>query len=514
MLSFCLPWVAAEDFNPQVREVDLYSSSAQIIRQGTLNSMSQDLRIFIPRQADIETLLIQDQGAVLVQLTVESEIPDDLTRSVEAQMLLANLNKAVTLVTEEYSVSGTVKEVIRDDYVVLSNPVINDSGLSVPQANDLVLAIDQVSSMSLTITPDILDSEELQALLAKQVLTIKLQPSQAVRGFSLQYFVSGAGWNPVYQLFLEEDNDETAEIIYQAKAFNQTDEDWQNVSLKLIAGMPNLKYTPYYRGYEAYDYMGEAYKSAVPMAATDQFVSGETGELHTYVLSRPLSLKKQSNVIIPILSETVPIERKYVWEAQWSSQVMQQVNIENTSEEPWANGWISSYQDGTYIGGANLAWLAVDSDTDLTIGKAPNIEVERKQSTRSDTQPDKTTTLYGITLNLENHKGKEVTVEVKDYLPANAVNFVSSHPYERGEDNEIVWQITLQPEEKVEIENSYYTVYYTQREIVPVPYPLIDYPDEGKVIDEGFAQPIDEGSVQPTGGWLNNFLQSLYGLFR
>jgi hypothetical protein len=487
-LVLALPLGMALDFNPQVVEVDLYSSTAQVLRQGSLNSMDQDLRVFIPRQADEDTLLISDPGAVLVQLTIETQDQKDLVRSVEAQMLWANIGKTVTLITDQYSASGTLKEVIRDKHVVLSSPAVSNGGLSVPSANDLTLEIAQITAMSLSITPDILESDDLQDLLSKNVLQIKVKPSLANRNFSLQYFVNGASWSPVYQLQIEETDDDSGHVTYWAKAVNNTDEDWNDVRLKVIAGEPNLKYSPAYRYYDEMDYMAEGMKQyAMPTAVdSQQFTGGEIGELHTYTLARTFSLAKQSKALIPLASESVPIEKKYVWQAQWSGEVEQKINLKNSTGEPFAAGWMSLYQDGTYLGGANISWLAADENRDLTLGRAKDIEVDRHQSVKETKMPGSNITDYDITLQLVNHKSKAVEVEVRDYLRADAINFTSSEAYRKDVDNAIVWMISLQPGEEKVINNSFRTIYYHDNDaiILPVHVPMVD---EG-MMDEGYAE--------------------------
>ena len=53
----------------------------------------------------------------------------------------------------------------------------------------------------------------------------------------VKYLVTGAGWAPSYDLIAEDVN-KPIELKYRAKVFNNTNVDWNNVTLKLSTANP------------------------------------------------------------------------------------------------------------------------------------------------------------------------------------------------------------------------------------------------------------------------------------
>jgi len=70
----------------------------------------------------------------------------------------------------------------------------------------------------------------------KVIIKLNSEKSQEINA-TLNYVVSNAGWSPYYDLKVE-DIDKPLEIIYKAKVFQNTGEDWEKVKLSLSTGDP------------------------------------------------------------------------------------------------------------------------------------------------------------------------------------------------------------------------------------------------------------------------------------
>jgi hypothetical protein len=460
------------ELNMPVKSVALYNSAAFVAKEQSINSAENNLKIYMPVQADEETLVVIDSGALIVQITVAEEDVDDIIESVELQLLKANVGQTVTLSTEQYSVQGTLNQVVRDQYVELTNPVFKDGLVQAPSTQSAFLAIDSITSFSLPQVPTIQDWEELEKILSRKYALISESVNSPNRKLEVKYFVNGAGWNPVYQLFLE--GEDTAQLLYWAKAFNNTDEDWDSINLQVIAGMPNLKRfksapRPVFRDAMAGGMMDESF--AMPEMAEEQFVASESEQLHVYELDRLVSLKKHSSSLIPILSEQVPIEKEYEWNADYSNTVNFFIRLINETDEPLADGWVSVYSNTGYVGGNNLPWTQTDANNQLLISKAPDIKVDKQTKVDTDRSPQADVTYTDIKLHLENHKSSPVEVKVTHYVPRDAEAVKVSTPFKQKE-NRMEWIVPLAAGESKDLTLSYRQTYY--KDNYPRPLPLTE----------------------------------------
>ena len=287
--------------------------------------------------------------------------------------------------------------------------------------------------------------------------------TQADRTLQVQYLTGSASWKPVHNVFLQEDG--TAQWQYWANVSNNTQEDWENITLTIVSGQPKFKsvYTPYPRYYETAMSKSDAAGATAPAIEPD-VTSAESGEFHVYSLNSKATVERNSEALIPVLDGSLQYSKEFEWNvSQYSSQVQTLITFTNSLKEPLPGGWVSVYENGLYSGGDNLKATPKGSEGKLSIGPALDIKVKKTQNQNTVTAPDHSTTAFDAVLHLENGKSKAVKVTVKDYIPSNAESFKSSIAISKTENNIAEWDITLQPGEKKDITYSYNTTYYNYR---------------------------------------------------
>ncbi len=91
---------------------------------------------------------------------------------------------------------------------------------------------------------------------SNQIIIILDSKTATAVDLNIEYFVSGCGWEPNYNLRAQ---DLSGKILmeYKAKVFNDTGNDWNNVEMVLSTGNPNLSATfpelsPWYLNYQTY----------------------------------------------------------------------------------------------------------------------------------------------------------------------------------------------------------------------------------------------------------------------
>ncbi|MEZ4938789.1 MAG: DUF4139 domain-containing protein [Crocinitomicaceae bacterium] len=87
------------------------------------------------------------------------------------------------------------------------------------------------------------------------IIILDSEKEQAVN-LNIEYFVSGCGWEPNYNLSAKDLSGKIT-MEYKAKVFNDTGNDWENVEMILSTGNPNLSATfpelsPWYLNYQTY----------------------------------------------------------------------------------------------------------------------------------------------------------------------------------------------------------------------------------------------------------------------
>ncbi len=447
-----LPAQAAEA-QMKTKTITLYSSIGFVAKEAELNTGTgnQNIRFTVPKQTDNESIVIIDDGANIKQFKTNEKIEID---SVLEKMVQANKGKQVIIITQFFKINGTIKEVYKKQYLEISEPKLLDSNIAISNRQSLLVPITSIEAMSLAEKAGI-ESEEQEK---QKTVNVSENAFKSQRKIKALYFVNGASWNPNYQLFW--DSDTKATLYYFAKATNNTDEDWNSVQLQIVAGQPNMKYVPLYYNYRSeYAMDKETMAAGSAPGVENQFVSSEEQEYHIYGTIDGITIEKNTEAMIPVLSKQVNYEKEYEWRAG-DSQVKYNIRIFNDTGEPLAAGFLSAYSNNMYAGGNYIKWTAEDDNAIVYLAPALDITAKKTTDSRTDNQPSVSTTYYNIKLHLENHKSTSAKLKTTDYLPSNAENFQSNIKPDKTENNQLEWTTTLKAGEKKDITFSYETKNY------------------------------------------------------
>ncbi|MBN1253021.1 MAG: mucoidy inhibitor MuiA family protein [Bacteroidales bacterium] len=86
--------------------------------------------------------------------------------------------------------------------------------------------------------------------------------------FVIKYIINNAGWEPNYDIRIKDVNN-PLRLIYKAKVFQNTDENWENVKLNLSTGNPSI--SSYKPNLEPYYLSFNNYYKAKPKANTNTY---------------------------------------------------------------------------------------------------------------------------------------------------------------------------------------------------------------------------------------------------
>ncbi len=387
----------------------------------------------------LKSLTVLDlDGGIVTNISYESTLPvEEQLKDIAIRLpennalrgLLSQIQGAhVAIYIGQQIVKGTVagidtikrqtgKAVLDTTYVSL---LIEDGALQsfdVMEAKQITLLDDNLKK-DLQHLLDVLIAAKKKDL---KKLTVFLK-GEAERTLNISYIVAAPVWKTSYRLLL---NEKSPLIQGWAVVDNTQDEDWENVSLSLVAGLPvsftHDLYSPRYqkrpevrvkaeaayappkseKTLEAYALtdMGDvefaeeedvereeaesSRRKAISMKAEEasaksvalkrvaarersvpvQTRTVEVGDLFQYEIENPVTVRRQQSALVPILQTRFSGKHVVVYNAEVrENNPMSAVLFKNTTGLTLENGPLTVFEDDAYLGEAMLNTLKPDEE--------------------------------------------------------------------------------------------------------------------------------------------------------
>jgi hypothetical protein len=429
-----------------VTTVALFSSGVGYFEHGGIvhGNGSTELRFRTSQMNDVlKSLVLQDEGGGHVStITYPSQDPIsktlrsfqvDITSNPTMAQLLNQLRGAhVSVQSNAEHLSGTIIGVemrhrqANDKDAVIDIPMLN------LLAGTMIRSVDLQSLTSLTFDDPQLQDELTKALAAlgqardqdKKPVIINFS-GNGDRKIRVGYVVETPVWKTSYRLILD---DKVAKLQGWAIVENQTESDWNNISLSLVSGRPISfvmdLYAPQYLArptviaarytglrpqlYEGgmnepsaspaagvggalekarrdlgYDVAGRSAALALNQAAVTvdyrapidvtQSVhtlasTAQLGELFEYTVAG-VNLPRQKSAMIPIVTENVEVERVTIYNASvLATNSLYGVRLKNTTKKSLLAGPLTVLEKGGYAGDAQIDNLPAGQERLLSYG--------------------------------------------------------------------------------------------------------------------------------------------------
>jgi hypothetical protein len=358
---------------------------ASISYESTLSLEDQlkDLAIRLPNQNTLTELLSQIQGA---QLAVEI-----------GQKTLQGIVTGIETIKRQ-----TQETVIEQIYVTL---LVEGGSLQ---------SFDLLEAKQITLLDDNL-KKDLQHLLKVLITTKKkdlkkltvFAKGEGERTINLSYIVAAPLWKTSYRLLLQ---DKSALIQGWALVDNTQDEDWENVTLSLVAGLPvsfthdlyspryqprpvvkvknELAYAPPQLETAVYDFsaapessldddlaldLGEQPETSLKgLAKNIRGLTGssfgaaersvpiqtrtiEVGDLFHYEIANPVTVLRQQSALVPILQAPFKSNRVVIYNEEIrKNHPLSAILFNNTTGLTLESGPLTVFENGNYVGEAML----------------------------------------------------------------------------------------------------------------------------------------------------------------
>ncbi len=244
--------------NSQIKDVTVFIDGAQITREvNVVVSKGKHLLILENLPAEINSQSIQidnNQKGEILLVKHELTYPKEKSKTVlEYEEKIKLQKNRLNEITNEISVYN-IEEKILIDNSVLNKKSDGSSVVEIKEASIFYrLKLNEIRKNILKLTNEFdLVKENIQNLyieLNKKVskenktyskITFTFSSEiQINASFRISYFVSSAGWLPLYD-FRVNDISKPLNLVYNASIYQSTGEDWNNVNLTLSTNRPSL----------------------------------------------------------------------------------------------------------------------------------------------------------------------------------------------------------------------------------------------------------------------------------
>ncbi len=314
---------------------------------------------------------------------------------------------------------------------------------------------------------------------------------QSEGDFSLEvtYVVANAGWQPLYDLRLMENEDgRTLELSYIAQVTQNTGQDWDGVALVVSTARPALnqrlpELRPWYLNVftpppapmprkqmvraaasmaapqaEAFD---AAVEEAVPaqVMAAEQVVAAvqDSGTAVSFLVPGQTNIPSDGSPHKTTINLfNLDPELDYLAVPKHTGAVFRRVKVKNDSPSPLLAGQANLFFDDEFIGNTNLEYAPVGEEMELLLGVEERIKVERELARRDVDKAllrDKRQLRYGYKIKLQNLTDSDAAVEVHDHIPVARhedikvkLERISPETAEHTDLNLMEWHLTLSPD--------------------------------------------------------------------
>jgi len=298
----------------------------------------------------------------------------------------------------------------------------------------------------------------------------------------ISYTVYDAGWIPEYDIRAK-DVQSPVRLIYNARVFQNTGEDWDNVPLRLSTANPQQRgekpdLVPWFIDFEQPLYESEQYnisrpdaemKSAVPLSLRDEVASvpeeaataaslTEISENQTnleFIIRTPYDIPSDNKqYTINIQENTLPAMYEYFCAPKLDREAFLVARITGWENLNLLSGEINLFFEGTFVGKSKLNVRNTNDTLDLSLGRDKGIVVTRvkmKDFTEVRTIGSNIRESRAWDITIRNNKKQPINLHLVDQFPVSMNKDIEIEPLEfsggnyNKETGRVSWKIKQDP---------------------------------------------------------------------
>lgn len=451
----------------RLKEVTLFRDGAQQTRTSTLQvGAGTSLLVFssLPAGIDAGSIQVSARGNfTILSATLRINYMEQKEQSRRVRLLqdsLAILNKQVTLD------QGIVQALEEEQGMVLANKTIGgtETGVKVSElraaADFLRERLRDIKQQQQVLNQRIDDNQQIIRRLQKErrqaedsksratgEILVQVSSPAATRGeFTLSYLTREAGWKPLYDIRVPED-DQPVELVLKASAYQHTGEDWNDVILTFSTGDPRqrgqrpvlypwrlsfiepraatkqapeilVKSDHERMEFEVMESLAIVEDAVTASSYTD---ARETRTTHEYRVDKPYDMATRGLAqVIELKTDQVPALYEYFVVPRVNSEAFLVTRIPEPGQYNLMEAEASLFFGSTFLGKTLVNPRQIGDTLELSLGKDPSVVVARERMTdftRKNLFGSRVTETIGWEVSLKNNRKREVTINLQEQVP-------------------------------------------------------------------------------------------------
>lgn len=513
------------EVNSAVKEVTVFLNGAQVMRSAKIEFQKGNTVfrfINLPEGIDAQSIQVKGQGSFTI-LSVVHQINYLAGQKKSREILL--LEDSLRIYEEKLALNNNMLQVYKtEEELLMSNKSIGseEKGIVI---SELKMAADFFRARLTDIKKEQLNIIRENKILSEKIEKLKNQLSiinaslnrptsevlisveaanDGTGNIQLTYFVSQAGWIPVYDIRAVDINSPVT-LVYNAKVFQYTGENWENVRLKLSTAdprqrgdKPNLTswYIDFYQSSGGFGYMQNVpqltrAKKAETVILEDEVIAEEqqksaTTADYTEILQHQTNLEFSIKVPYDIPSDNkqytiniqenkLPASYQYYCAPKLDRDAFLIARVTGWENYNLLPGEMNLFFEDTYIGKSYLNLRQTTDTLDLSLGRDKNIIITRSKLT--DYTADKMLVntrqkTRGWEISVRNNKKQQIRLVLEDQFPISMNKEIQVEPVEYSggsynkETGKIKWLLIMNPSEDKKIRIAFTVKYPKDKEVL------------------------------------------------
>jgi uncharacterized protein (TIGR02231 family) len=486
-----------EVVNSAINKVTVYTSTAYITREINLDIMKgsnvfriKNLSPYINNQS----IQILGTGDIIIH-SYYYEV--NYLSSIESDKEIRLLNTQIRDIEREILFKNSRIEVLKEQKDLMDkNKRLNENGLSVDELKKLVEYFDQkltaignnILELGLSIQDLQTEKATLQNQLAQYNQNEKTPSGEIIVSIEggndltstleLSYLTTHAGWAPAYDIKVK-DVESEIDLVFKATLFNNTREDWKNISLTFSNGNPNVngilpELYPWYLDIiqPLYEERGSGISNKRSMPAALQSAMEAEVDLYEepsvkpvnaiyaeqqttveYVIDKPYTMvANNKSVQVDLRTFAVPADYKYYAIPKIDRSAYLVARIVNWEQQGLLDGQANLYFQNRFVGKSYIDTRQLTDTFNISLGQDKSIIFERELTDMFQKKKvigsDKIDT-RGFRISVRNTKSIPVEIVIYDQIPVSVTNEIVVKTLETGgasfdkDSGKLTWELTL-----------------------------------------------------------------------
>jgi len=526
MLVLSLQLKAGSDeqvIKSDIKEVTVFQQGAQIYRVGSIllnEGVNEILFVDLPQNIDQRSIQVSGIGNFSI-LSVKHQI-NYLKIQTESKEVKSLVDSLKMLENKKSEVEIAIEICQQEESALLANKVIGgtQNGVNIESLkiamNYFQSKLTEIKNKELKHTRDLEIIKEKITRIQNQLNNLrskKKEPTSEIlitvnaaakvnAKMNLSYVIFEAGWYPEYDIRAVSIKD-PVNLIYKAKVFQSSSEEWKNVKLTISTGNPQISgekpmiYPWYLNFYEAYSnkkIMIRGTSNVKPAPVSESAELDDALMKDTEASYIPFTqTTNQTNVEFKIdVPYTIPSDGKanmvqineYKLNADFNYYSAPKLNtdafllakITGWAEYSLLPGQANIFFEGTFVGNSTINPNITQDTLDLSLGRDQSIVVTRTKIKDFESKRvlgvNKKDT-YGWEISIRNNKNSIVSIVIDDQFPISSNKDIEVEQIENSNaqynstTGKLTWEMNLNPLETKKVHVKY-SIKYPKDKIVQI----------------------------------------------